>query len=295
MEQPPDVSAPTIPTELADAAEALARIGRPVNGIAWPMLAAISDTPETARPVQELKDSAQLQGDSMERLLIWQAALDAIPRIGSLPIPPGVAARMRDELARYFAVKTPLDAGSYAFTRAAKMATLRLFPAGPLDWEYSGIPRSWFLRPTFPQNLRLLWFTATRLRGVAPCMVFHVAPYPRNRALVMEKEVLKSYHRMAQALELQPRLRAIFGRAWFFDPAAVRDNPHLEPLNRPFVKLGGTIAVMEPAPPESGVLEGNAARKRDYLEGKLQYRYGFAAWPRDAAVEWARSHPELAE
>jgi hypothetical protein len=284
----------TLPPELSQAAEALARLGKPPELAAVELLAAIGDSPDTAQPVIDLKRSAGLDGDSLERLLIWHAAQSALPRIPSIAAPEWVRVRMRDELGQYHAAKASLAAGEYGFTRAAKMATLRLFPAGPMDWEYSGIPRSWFLQPPFPQNIRLAWFMAARVRGIAPCMVFHVAPYPKNRALVMEKEVLKSFHRMATALELHPRLRAIFGRAWFFDPQAVRDYPHLEALNRPFVQFGGARAVMEPAPPDCGVLEGNLARKRDYLEGKLQYRFGFAVWPRAAALRWARAHPELA-
>jgi hypothetical protein len=295
MEQPQGAAAPAVPAELSHAAAALGRLGQPADRVAWGLLSAIGDTPETAAPIQELKTAAQLGDESLERLLIWQAAREALPRVESLSVPPWVRTRMRDELLRYHDVKASLEVGSYGFTRAAKMATLRLFPAGPMDWEYSGIPRSWFLKPSFPQNLRLLGFLATRVRGFTHCMVLHVAPFPKNRALVMEKEVLKSYHRMARALELQPQLRAIFGRAWFFDPAAVRDHPHLQALNRPFVELGGTVAVMEPVPPDCGVLEGNLARRRNYLEGKLQYRYGFALWPRDAALKWAGAHPELAE
>jgi hypothetical protein len=178
------------------------------------------------------------------------------------------------------------------------MATLRLFPAGPLDWVVTGILRSWIfeaIRVSGPSgSARLLWFIVKRLGGLSPCFFLLVAPPPKNRALVIEKEALRAYHRMARCLELQPQMRGIIGHAWFFDPAAVRDQPHLEPLSRPFLSAGGTIATLGPAPPEFGVLEGNAARKREYLAGTLQYRYGLAIWPRDAALRWARAHPELA-
>jgi len=67
----------------------------------------------------------------------------------------------------------------------------------------------------------------------------------------------------------------------------------LEVLNRPYVNHGGLITLLGPAPPSSGLLEGNAQRSADYLAGKVQYRYGFAVWPRDAAIGWANAHPEL--
>jgi hypothetical protein len=188
-----------------------------------------------------------------------------------------------------------MTAGSYHFNRAAKMATLRRFPAGPMEWEVSGIPRSFFLQAAFPANLRFLAFVIFRLRGRAPCFFMHVAPSPRNRALSVPKEVLRSYYRMARSLQLQPGVRAFLAHAWFHDPAAVRDYPHLEVLSRPYVNHGGLITLLGPAPPSSGVLEGNAQRSADYLAGRVQYRYGFAIWPRDAAIQWADAHPELGD
>jgi hypothetical protein len=287
-----------MPAELLPAAEALTRIGRPASMIAWQMLASIGDSPESDAPVSGLKTSAGMSGDLIERLLIWQAAQEALPRVDSLPLDSSTRMRLADELCHYHAVRGSLAAGGYPFIRAAKMATLRLFPAGPLDWVVSGIPRSWILEASRETGaaacVRMLWFIAWRLRGFSPCFFLHVAPPPKNRGLVLEKETLKAYYRMARCLECQPQMRGVIGHAWFFDPNAVRDQPHLEPLNRPFVSEGGTIATLGPAPPESGVLEGNAARKEEYLAGRLQYRYGLAIWPREAALRWAKAHPELA-
>jgi hypothetical protein len=284
-----------LPSALSHAAEALARVDRPAARIAGETLRKVEDGPQGAAAVEELKSLAGLQGDSLERLLLWHAAQTAHAGLGALPVDPWVRSRLGEDVSGFPTAAGSLAAGSYAFSRAAKMATLRRFPAGPMEWEFSGIPRSWLLKQSPARNLQLLWFVATRLRGLAPCFFMHVAPYPRNRALVLEKEVLKSYHRMARALRLQPEIRAILGHAWFFDPAAVRDHPHLQALNRPFRESGGTIAVLDAAAADSGILEGNLARKRDYLEGKLQYRYGLAIWPRKAAIQWAEAHPELAQ
>jgi hypothetical protein len=138
-----------------------------------------------------------------------------------------------------------------------------------------------------------MWFIATLLRGFSPCF-FSRPPRPKSRALVLEKVVLSVSPDGALARDYQLRMRGIVGHAWFFDPAASRDQPYLEPLNRPFISEGGAIALLRPAPPECGVLEGNAARKEEYLAGRLQYQYGLAMWPRDAALRSAKAHPELA-
>jgi hypothetical protein len=280
-----------MPETLNRADSALRRIGTRAEDAAWTLLNREANT----GPVAALVKEAGLEGDEVERLLLWHAARRALPLVPSLPVDKSVRALLEQDLRELHAKKVSMAAGSYHFDRAAKMATLRRFPAGPMEWELSGIPRSFFLQAAFPANLRFLAFVMFRLRGRAPCFFMHVAPAPRNRGLSVPKEVLRSYYRIARSLELQPNVRALLGYAWFHDPAAVRDYPHLEVLNRPYVGHGGLITVLGAAQPASGVLEGNAQRSADYLAGKVRYKYGFAIWPRDAAIRWADAHPELAD
>jgi len=265
------------------------RVGKRAEDVAWSLLRNEADI----GPVLALKKDAGLDGDEVERLLLWHAASQALPSLPSLPVDKSVRRLLDQDLRQLHTMKVSMAVGSYHFERAAKMATLRRFPAGPMEWEPSGIPRSFFLQAAFPANLRFLAFVALRLGGRAPCFFMHVAPTPRNRALSVPKEVLRAYYRMARSLELQPDVRALLAHAWFHDPAAVRDYPHLEVLNRPYLSHGGLITLLGSAPPSSGVLEGNAQRSADYLAGRVQYKYGFAIWPRDAAIRWADAHPEL--
>lgn len=289
-----------LPPELSAASEAAARAGLNAAAAAWTTLSEVGEggrSDEGENRVAEWKRAAGTEGDSLERLLLWHACREALRRLDSLApdslkLDAWVRASLIAELKNYHAARGPLACGEYLFVRAAEVATLRRFPAGCVDFVTSGIPRSWFPQAGFAGAAGMAWYVATRLGGLKPCVFLHVAPYPKNRALVLEKEVMKAYHRMARTLELQPRMRGILGHAWFYDPAALKDYPHLEPLNRPFVSGGGTIVTLGPAPPTSGVLEGDASRKKDYLEGKLQYRYGLAIWPRREALRWAKEHPE---
>ncbi len=229
----------------------------------------------------------------MERLLLWNAAQQALLRVPSLPVHKWVRESVARDLRELHTMNVSMRSGSYHFNRAAKIATLRRFPAGPMEWELCGIPRSYFLQAAFPANLRLLAFVAFRMGGRGPCFFMHVAPAPRNRALRVPKEVLRAYYRMARSLQLQRDARALVANAWFHDPAAVRDYPHLEVLSRPYLIHGGLITPLDRAPLSSGVLEGNAKRRADYLAGKVQYNSSVAIWPRDAAIRWADAHPEL--
>jgi len=280
-----------MPETLRQTELALRRIGTRAEDVAWRMLRDEANIGS----VLALKEDAGMEGDEVERLLLWYAARQALPAVPSLPVDKSVCGLLDRDLRELHTIKVSVVAGSYHFDRAAKMATLRRFPAGPLEWELSGIPRSYFLQAEFPANLRLLAFVSFRLRGRAPCFFMHVAPAPRNRALSVPKEVLRAYWRMARSLQLQPGVRALLAHAWFHDPAAVRHYPHLEVLNRPYVSHGGLITRLGSAPPSSGVLEGNAQRSEDYLAGRVKYKYGFAIWPRDAAIRWADANPELSD
>jgi hypothetical protein len=287
----------TLPLEMPEALRetefALRRIGICAEEVAWTLLHDVRDHTEGITPVATLKMEAGLEGDEVERLLLWYATRQARPLLDALAVDKSVRMLLDQDLCQLPSLNVSMATGTYHFNRAAKLATLRRFPAGPMEWELSGIPRSYVLLAPFPENLRLLAFVILRVGGWAPCFFVHVAPAPRNRALSVPRQVLRAYHRMARSLQLQPTVRALVALAWFHDPAAVRDYPHLEVLNRPYVNQGGLIVPLGPAPPSCGVLEGDAHRRADYLAGRVQYHYGFAVWPRDAAIQWADAHPEL--
>lgn len=285
-----------IPESLEQAEESVRQhAARDVEAEAWELLDHVNEDEASVAPVNKLKIDAGLDGDQLERLLLWYATQQALQQTLSLPIVSSVRTRLEQDLLQLPATTNSVKAGSYSFNRAAKLATLRRFPAGPMEWEVSGIPRSYFLQAKFPANLRFLAFAMLKLRGLTPCFFIHIAPAPRSRGLSIAKEVLRSYHRMSRSMELQPEIRGLLAHAWFHDPAAVRDNPQLEILNRPYLDHGGLITLLAPAPPSSGVMVGNAQRRADYEAGKIQYHYGFAVWPRAAALRWASEHPELGD
>lgn len=227
-------------------------------------------------------------------MLYW-AGVRHLDRLASEPVPASVKVLWNQEWAwmTQTAADQAIGLGSVGFVGAAKIATLRRFPAGPMDWESSGIPRSWLLQTERKVDaLRMSSFIMNELGGFKPFLFLHVARKPKNRLLILEAEVMRMYHRAARALEMQPQFRGVLAHAWFHDPRALADNPHLEWLNRPYRDAGGLLVNLAPAGEDSGVTEGNAARKKSLAEGALQYRMGFAAWPRRAAIAWAKAHPE---
>lgn len=283
-----------LPEALRAANAALQGIGVSAENEAWSVLRRVNKK-GTAKRLVTLKKAAGLEGDNVERLLLWYAARKAVLQVASLPVDGQVRRQLDHDLHQLHAVNASVVNGSYQFMRAAKIATLRRFLAGPMEWEIDHIPRLSLFKTAFPENFRLLAFITQRVGGWAPCFFMHVAPTPRNRGLTVPKQVLRAYYQMARSLQLQPAVRALVAHSWFHDPTAVRDYPHLRVLSEPYIDHGGLIVRLDPASQSSGVLEGNYQRKADYVSGKVVYRYGLAIWPREAAIRWADAHTELSD
>jgi len=289
---------PAFPPSLASVAKALQDRGVSLEDAAA-TLATVGESPLTQEPIVAMRRQLEQNGvaveaGAVERVLLIFAARASEPRIEKLAVHASVKRMIRDEF-RSFSKPGPradLRAPGSAFGSTAKLATLRRFPAGPMDWEISGVPRSWLLKvpkSDLPGLLGLLW----RVGGFRPFFHMHVGLRPRNRSLLIEKEVLRYYYRMARSLELQPEVRGIMATAWFHDPRAVAQNPHLEWINRPYIEAGGWITTIGPAPADSGFAERNPAREQLNKRGELNYRIGLAIWPKEAAISWASRHPEF--
>ena len=261
------------------------------------------DQPRSYAPVLALKRSVQnagisCDGDRLERVLLWFAMQDAESGIDSLPLHHSVKPLIRREFGRFRELGSPgppLLAGTDPFIAASKICTLRRFPSGPMDWVVSGMPRSWFARIPVRQLAPALRFIFFEFGGIKPAFYLHVAHPPRNRSLILQKEVRKSYYRMARSLAFQPEIKGIMCASWLHDPGAWKDAP-LAWINEPYVEWGGKIvAPLGPAPVESGFLKFNPERRKRLERGELKLMTTLAMWPRKAALAWAGAHPELDE
>src|SRR5258708_6982730 len=138
------------------------------------MVAAITETAETQAAAkvwkQEWRQAGGTEGDAFERALLRCAAAETAPQIDNLPLYDPVKSLLRDEF-RYYtqtAAGSALETSGHPFVTACKVISLRRFPAGPMDWEVSGFPRSWLLKTPKPDLPRLLWFLLSRIGGFSP-------------------------------------------------------------------------------------------------------------------------------
>ena len=286
--------------EFAPVADGLRRLGTtPTEWVA--AVRSINDLRESQTEIFSWKEKLRaagmaLQGDELERLLLTYAVQESLPLVASLPVHGQVKIFMQKEMQAYTKPGSGLQllSGTNSFVTACKIATLRRFASGPLDWVISGIPRSWIPRIPLHKMPQALLYIAKQFRGLKPAFYIHVAPAPRNRSLVIPKEVRKAYYRMAKSLELQPQMKGILCASWFHDPVMLRETPHLASLNEPYLEHGGRIlTTLGAAPPDSGFLQHNPERRKLYETGQLKPRITLAMWPREAAIGWAARHAEL--
>lgn len=266
----------------------------------------VTEAPETQKPILDAKASLRAQGipcadDAVERAFLSHAIERSLPHIDALPVPPSVHALIRKQF-QVFRQPPGSPGPSLAvdaeendpFIAACKICSLRRFPAGPLDWVVSGLPRTYFLKMPTLEIARAASFVWREFGGVKPAFYVHVAHPPRNRALIIEKEVRRAYYRMAQALILQPEIKGIMCASWIHDPAAAAKYPHMAALNEPYLKFGGRLVTnLGPAPESSGFLKFNSERREEYERGELKLKTVLAMWPRKAAIEWAEQQTAL--
>ena len=260
-------------------------------GAAVPRLAALKET--------LAREGVPAANGAFERFLIVSAAHDSIDRLAALAVDERVVDLFCQNFRMYAATPAklpePFDLARASFVAMARIAALTRFPAGQLDWEVSGIPRSWLVKAPFRALPRLVSSILFELRGFQPAFFSHINPNRRNQTVLLERESLRSYHRMARSMERQPAIKGLITASWLHSPDTSAVSPHLAWLNKVFLENGGHVVPLGPAAIESGVLHRSPERQQAYEAGTFKPTEGLVIWPRTAMLAWARGHEELRE
>jgi hypothetical protein len=236
---------------------------------------------------------------AFERFLIVAAAYDAVGHLAALPVDE----RVKDLFCRHFQMyaatpeKLPeaFDLSRASFIAMGRMATLSRFPAGQLDWEVSGVPRSWLFKIPLRALPRLVSSIVLELRGFQPAFVTHLNPNRRNQHVLLERESLRSYHRMAGSMERQPEIKGLVVASWLYSPDTFAVSPHLAWLSKVFLENGGHVLPLGPADPECGVLHRSPERRQAYDAGTFKPTEALVIWPRAAMLAWAAGQQDLCD
>jgi hypothetical protein len=276
------------------------RAGDPELAEARALLPSFRTEAPAVRRLVQLKESLAQSGlpvgdGAFERFLIVSAAAEATGRVEALPVDDSVKQLILDNFAMYASasVPEPFDLSRASFEAMGRVATLSRFPAGQLDWVVSGIPRSWLFGAPWhaaPRFIRSLLFN---LRGFGPVFFSHLNPNRRNQGIILERESLRSYYRMARSMERQPEIRGFVTASWLHSPDTFVVSPHLKWMNDVFLQNGGVVIPLGPVNLDCGVLHRSPERRQAYDEGRFKPTEALVIWPRAAMFAWARAHDEL--
>ena len=240
-------------------------------------------------------DTAGCAPGVFERYLLLRQAGQVLSALDSLAVSADVKRLFCEEI-RFVAAppaKATFEVRRGRYAAHCELATLRRFPAGQFHWTLSGLPRSWVLKVRGRERLVLLYWIARRLGGFGPLFFPHLNANRKNRWLT-ETESNRSYYRMAESLRLQPAVKGMIASSWLRSPDTLKVSPPLAWMNRTIAENGGLVVIRGPADPDCGVLSKSPERQRLFDEGTFKPTIGLVIWPRQAMLDWAARHPELA-
>jgi hypothetical protein len=258
----------------------------------------ITELPATRRRLEAIRNAVSSRmgkatPGAFERFVLAHTVLRHLHELESAAVPAVVKRLTCTGLLRFADGREAIDLSYSRFEGLCKMATLRRFAAGQFDWERSGFPRSWLprVRP-WSELIGLLAMIAAEWHAFGPAFFAHMpAAFPVFA--LREGEVLKSYYRMAQAMELQPQIKGLIASAWLHSPATFEVSPHLAWLNSVFARNGALMATMGPAPLDCGVLAQSVERQRAFNDGRFKPTIGLVVWSRRDMLAWAAAHREF--
>ncbi len=231
-----------------------------------------------------------------ERLILLQAALQSLDRLHAERLDLSTQALICKQYEFFAAPQQEwvhrFDSSGYPYRAYARIGLLQRFPAGRLDWEVSGIPRSWIPKLRMKELPKVLATIAFELRGRSPVVYTHVSYNQSRFQTFAEKEVRLSYLRVVRSLALRPELRAIVTDSWLYSKETQRVSPHLAWTTRLFEENGGIVVDIGMASPDSGFLVGNAERQKLFSTGDYRPTRTAVIWPRRAALEWLAEQPD---
>lgn len=234
----------------------------------------------------------------VDRAMVVETCAETVDRIADLRVDPVVKRLICQEFTFYSSIKADwsahFDPESLSFRAYCGHALLLRFPAGQFSWNQAGLQRSALLEMPISLKPALLRHVM-KMGGFAPCFEPHMAVFRKPFAALVERECLRSYHRMARTMELQPQIKGLVAASWLFDEHTIRLTPHIAFLRKLFEENGGFVGPLRPCEGNAGFLQGSEARRKAYQDGSYRPKETLVLWPRAAMIGWAKAHPELAD
>jgi hypothetical protein len=146
---------------------------------------------------------------------------------------------------------------------------------------------------------RLLLRDAIALARLGPSVAYiSSGPWRRWYNDHLDSRALKEFNpkgwtscfaRIAEILELNPKVAGVTGVSWFYDPKVAEISPRLGYVRLTPERHGAFLANMGTAPHHvANAIYKSATRRRLYEEGSYVPTCYLIAWPRRMLIRWAR-------
>lgn len=253
--------------------------------------------PELTALHGSMKAENLLPDFAFERALLVRTALATLDQILTLAVDESVKHLFCREFQLYAnpPARTLEDfaLGGRHFAAMSGVVCCSRFPAGQYHWIVSGFPRSWFAKVTPARLPAFCGFLFTKAHGRAPFFEPHLNGTTARSSFVTEREYLKSFYRMALAIEKQPSIKGIMAVSWLYSRETHRVSPHLAFFNQPYTEVGGFYVDLGAADPKSGFLERDPKRTELYRSGEYKPTNALVLCSRAQAIAWRQAHPEF--
>lgn len=229
------------------------------------------------------------------RLAVTALMKESLREIKNKALPASVIALYREWFVRIFEDLSRLEDTYYDhskdfFRRDLAVAALNLIPIGFLA-EISGLELKKFLSCS-PALVPARLLTIAAIGGWRPFYYIH-----------LEMRYLKkyfnpkgwnfNYRRIAELLEMNPRIKGIAGSSWFYDPKLQEISPHLAYIRKVPQAYGAHIFEIEATEQTKRLATANSPlRMKLFLEGKYKPSQYILIWPRGGILRWARENRE---
>jgi hypothetical protein len=232
--------------------------------------------------------------NAVERFVVLQSYLIALPRLPSLPIDEDVnrqfIATCRQVASPFLTRESRLEQDSAAFTELAQIVTLRRYHAGELSFDIMKMPRAWLLKAHPIELPGLVREIVYGMGGFGPVVIPHVNYWRRDPIIISSREHKRALLRIGKCIERDRRIKGLVSSSWLYCDTVGKHFPHMGWLRDFFVDHNAYVVDLGPALVDSGFLIGNEKRRRLYAEGEFHPRETLILWRRAEIMAWMRSY-----